>query len=98
MLTSKQRARLRALANPLDTILQVGKDGVGESLINSVHEALEKRELIKIRVLENSMLDVRPCAEEVAKATNSEVVQVIGSRFSLYRENKKLKDSINING
>ena len=55
-LTSKQRAQLRGLANSIDTIVQVGKDGIGENLIKQVNDALEARELIKGRVLENSML------------------------------------------
>ena len=86
-LTSKQRAQLRGLANTIDTILQVGKDGIGENLVQQVHEALEARELIKGRVLENNIeYDARTAAAELAKATRSEVVQVIGSKFVLYRE------------
>ena len=86
-LTSKQRAQLRGLANGIDTILQVGKDGLGENLIKQANDALEARELIKGRVLENNLeYDARLAAEELAKATRSEVVQVIGSKFVLYRE------------
>ena len=86
-LTSKQRAQLRGLANSIDTIVQVGKDGIGENLIKQVDDALEARELIKGRVLDNNIeYDARLAAEELAKATRSEVVQVIGSKFVLYRE------------
>ena len=86
-LTSKQRAQLRALANSIDTILQIGKDGIGENLIKQADDALEARELIKGRVLDNnSEYDARIAAEELAKATRSEVVQVIGTKFVLYRE------------
>ena len=86
-LTSKQRAQLRGLANSIDTILQVGKDGIGENLIRQADEALEARELIKGRVLDNNIdYDARLAAEELAMATRSEVVQVIGSKFVLYRE------------
>ena len=85
-LTSKQRAQLRALANSIDTILQIGKDGIGENLIKQADDALEARELIKGKVLENSMLTAREAAEDLAKATRSEVVQVIGTKFVLYRE------------
>lgn len=86
-LTSKQRAQLRGLANTIDTILQVGKDGIGENLVQQAHEALEARELIKGRVLENNIeYDARTAAAELAKATRSEVVQVIGTKFVLYRE------------
>ena len=86
-LTSKQRAQLRGLANRIDTILQIGKDGIGETLIKQADDALEARELIKGRVLENSLtLDARTAAQALAKATRSEVVQVIGTKFVLYRE------------
>ncbi len=86
-LTSKQRAQLKGLANALDTILQIGKDGLGENLIKQADDALEARELIKGRVLDNNLeYDARTAAEELAKATRSEVVQVIGTRFVLYRE------------
>ena len=86
-LTSKQRAQLRGLANSIDTILQVGKDGIGENLIRQADEALEARELIKGRVLDNNIeYDASLAADTLAKATRSEVVQVIGSKFVLYRE------------
>ena len=89
MLTSKQRAQLRALANPIETILQVGKSGVGEQLIKQVDDALTARELIKLRVLETAPGSVREIAEELAQATNADVVQTIGTRFVLYRRNNK---------
>ena len=86
-LTSKQRARLRGLANGIETILQIGKDGIGDNLIKQANDALEARELIKGRVLDNNLdYDARAAAEELAKATRSEVVQVIGTKFVLYRE------------
>ena len=86
-LTSKQRAQLRGMAANLDTIVHVGKDGIGENLVKQVNDALEARELIKGRVLDNNIdYDARTAAEELAKATRSEVVQVIGTKFVLYRE------------
>ena len=86
-LTSKQRAQLRGMANGIETILQVGKDGIGENLVKQADDALEARELIKGRVLDNNIeYDSRTAAEALAKATRSEVVQVIGTRFVLYRE------------
>ena len=88
-LTSKQRAQLRGLANGLDTIVQIGKDGLGENLIQQVNEALEARELIKCRVLENAMLTAREACQDLAKLTRSEPVQVIGTKFVLYRESHK---------
>ena len=92
-LTSKQRAQLRGLANSIDTIIHIGKDGVGENLIKQADDALEARELIKGKVLENSLLSTREGAEELARATRSQVVQVIGTKFVLYREtHSKEKD------
>ena len=92
-LTSKQRAQLRGLANDIDTIVHIGKDGIGDNLIKQADDALEARELIKGKVLENSMLSARERAEELAKATRSQVVQVIGTKFVLYREtHSKEKD------
>ena len=86
-LTSKQRAQLRGLANGIDTILQIGKEGIGENLVKQAGDALEARELIKGKVLDNNLeYDARTAAEELAKATRSEVVQVIGTKFVLYRE------------
>ena len=86
-LTSKQRAQLRGLANTMDTILHIGKDGIGENLVKQADDALEARELIKGKVLENNIdYDARLAAQELAKATRSEVVQVIGTKFVLYRE------------
>ena len=92
-LTSKQRAQLRGLANDIDTIVHIGKDGIGDNLIKQADDALEARELIKGKVLENSMQSAREGAEELAKATRSQVVQVIGTKFVLYREtHSKEKD------
>ena len=84
-LTSKQRAQLRGMAASLDTIVHVGKDGIGDSLVKQVNDALEARELIKGRVLENSMYTAREAAEELKVAARCEVVQVIGSKFVLFR-------------
>lgn len=95
-LTSKQRAQLRGLANGIDTILIIGKDGIGENLIKQADDALEARELIKGKVLENSLMTAREAAESLAPLTRSEVVQVIGTKFVLYRpsHNKEKKDRI----
>ncbi len=95
-LTSKQRAQLRGLANGIDTIVHIGKDGIGENLTRQADDALEARELIKCKVLENSLLTSREAAEALARATRSEVVQVIGTKFVLYRpsHNKEKKDKI----
>ena len=88
-MTPKERARLRGLANGIDTVLQIGKDGIGETLIRQADITLETRELIKGRVLDACMDHTpRTAAEALARATHSEVVQVIGSKFVLYRERK----------
>ena len=88
-LTSKQRAQLRGLANGIETILIIGKEGIGDNLVKQADEALEARELIKGRVLENSLLSPREAAEELAPRTRSEIVQVIGTKFVLYRPSHK---------
>ena len=88
MLTSKQRANLRACANKMDTIIQIGKDGINENLIIQVNSALDARELIKLRVLETAPLTSREAAFELAEETDSESVQIIGTRFVLFRRNK----------
>lgn len=84
-LTSKQRAQLRGMAAGIDTIVHVGKGGIGDNLVKQVNDALEARELIKGRVLENSMYTAREAAEELRVKARCEVVQVIGSKFVLYR-------------
>lgn len=89
MLTSKQRAKLRGIANPMETILQVGKGGINDALIKQVNDALTARELIKMRVLDNAPASLREIADQLAEATNSDVVQTIGTRFILYRRNNK---------
>ena len=89
MLTSKQRAYLRGIAQSYETIFQIGKGGISDNLIMQVNDALRKRELIKLRVLENSGLASREDADAIAEQTASDVVQVIGSKFVLYRRNKK---------
>ncbi len=94
MLNSKQRAQLRAMANSYEAIFQVGKGGINDQLIKQVDEALEARELIKMRVLETSPQSVREVADTIASNVGADVVQVIGSRFVLYRESKEHKKII----
>ena len=95
-LTSKQRAQLRALANPLEPIVHIGKGDLNDNLVKQADDALEARELIKCRVLETSEYTPREAAEALGKATRSEVVQVIGTKFILYRQShkKEKKDKI----
>ena len=94
MLNSRQRAQLRGLANNLDAIFQVGKGGISEQLIIQVKDALEARELIKMRVLETSPLTSREAANNIADSVGADVVQVIGSRFVLYKESNEHKTII----
>lgn len=94
MITSKQRAYLRGLANGIPAIMQIGKGGIGENLIKTVSDALEARELIKLTVLENSMETPRDVAESLAEATGADVVGVVGKKIILYREsvnNKRIE-------
>ena len=89
MLTSKQRAYLRGMANGLDSIFQIGKSGVTPELRDAVDKALEARELIKLNVLDNNMIEAKQAASILADRTGAEVVQVIGNRFILFRQYKK---------
>ena len=91
MLTSKQRAYLRSLANSLDPIFQVGQGGISEEMCIQIGNALEARELIKAKVLDNSGYTAREAADVIAEQTESEVVAVVGLKFVLYRESKKHK-------
>ena len=88
MLTSKQRAQLRGMASTLDTIVIVGKGGVTENVIVQVRDALKARELIKGKVLENSLLSAKEACEILAEACRAESVQAIGSKFVLYKRNE----------
>lgn len=89
MLTSKQRSALRGIASTYETIFQVGKNGIQDTLITQVNDALRARELIKLRVLDNSPYTAREAADEIAEKTGADVVQVVGSRFVLFKRNPK---------
>ena len=89
MITSKQRAYLRSLANPIPTIMQIGKGGLTENLLKTVSDALEARELIKINVLENSGEDAYDLLQELAAQLDAEPVAVVGRKIVLYRASEK---------
>lgn len=89
MLTSKQRAYLRTKSNQMETIFQIGKSGISDTVIQQVNDALTARELIKLRVLEASLLTAREAGEMLAEACHAELVYAIGSRFVLFRRNPK---------
>ncbi|MFC0215854.1 ribosome assembly RNA-binding protein YhbY [Paenibacillus chartarius] len=91
MLTGKQKRYLRSLAHHLDPIFQVGKGGVNEHIIRHIEEAIEKRELIKISVLNNNDDDREDIAEELANGAGCELVQVIGRTIVLYKESRDHK-------
>ena len=88
-MTSKQRAYLRGLANKIDSIFQVGKNGISDNLIVKVNDALEARELIKLNVLETSPEGIQEIANTLSEATNSALVQTVGNKITLYRPRKK---------
>ena len=91
MITSKQRAYLRSLATNLDTIFQIGKGGVTEEMCKQIANALEARELIKLRVLDNSGYTPKEAAAEIAEAVGCDVVACVGTKFVLYKESVKKK-------
>ena len=87
MINSRQRAQLRGLANSLDVIVHIGKGGVSDNLVTQVNDALE---LIKGRVLDNSLLSAREACDELCRLCRAEPVQTIGSRFVIYRESRTM--------
>lgn len=89
MLTSKQRAYLRAMSNDMETILIIGKSSITDEIKNQARLALESRELIKGRVLETAGIAARQAADEISQSINCNVVQVIGTKFVLFKKNKK---------
>ncbi len=92
MITSKQRAYLRKLANTTEPIFQIGKSGITEELINQLSLALEARELIKIHILETAMLDTKMCCNELARILEAEPIQAIGSKAVIYKKAEKPKN------
>ena len=94
MLTSKQRANLRSMANTMETILYIGKDGITDNTVKEAYDALEARELIKGAVQQNCELSAREALDELCERVHAEPVQCIGRRFVMYREsntNKKIE-------
>ncbi|MEG1547590.1 MAG: YhbY family RNA-binding protein [Clostridia bacterium] len=87
MLNSKQRATLRAMANGISPVLQIGKGGIGEELIKQLDDVLSARELIKVSVLETAETTAHEACDTLAKALRAEPVQAIGRKFVLYRRN-----------
>ncbi len=98
MLTSKERAELRAQANSLDTTLMVGKDGVTDSVIAEAENQLDARELVKGKVLESAMMTPREVSDAICEATGADGVAVIGTKFVIYRFSEKLQAERNQTG
>lgn len=88
MLTSKQRAYLRGIANGIESIFQIGKGGISQNLIKQLDDALEARELIKVHILQNSQGEASDIFRELADKLSAEEVQLIGNRFVLYRRSE----------
>lgn len=93
MLTSKQRAILRAQANDMTPVFQIGKGEIDDALVKTTLDCLTARELIKLKVLENSTYSAKEAAALLAEKTGSECVQVIGAKFVLYLQKAKKKES-----
>ncbi len=91
MLTGKQKRFLRSQAHHLQPIFQVGKGGTNDQIIRHISEALERRELIKVSVLNNNLDDPREIAEELAEGSGAELVQLIGRTIVLYKESREYK-------
>ena len=91
MLTSKQRATLRGMSQSLDTIFQIGKGGITEEICTQIANALEARELIKARVLDNSGYTAKEASSAIAEHIDCDVVSCVGTKFVLYKESKKKK-------
>lgn len=91
MLTGKQSRFLRSMAHNLQPIFQVGKGGTNEQMINQISEALERRELIKVSILNNNLDNPKEIAEELANGAGAELVQLIGRTIILYKESREYK-------
>ena len=98
MLTSKERADLRAQANSLETTLMVGKEGVTEAVVAEADRLLTARELIKGKVLESALMSAREVSEAICEATGADDVSCVGSKFVLYRFSEKCQEERNQTG
>jgi len=98
MLTSKERAELRAQANALDTTLIVGKDGVTENVVAEADRLLTARELVKGKVLETALMSAREVSDEICEATGADGVSCVGSKFVIYRFSEKCQEERNQTG
>ncbi|HLV30071.1 MAG TPA: ribosome assembly RNA-binding protein YhbY [Chitinispirillaceae bacterium] len=88
-ITSKQKQYLKGLGHGIKPVIQVGKEGISEKVLSSISKALDDHELIKVTILENSDLDRKEASQIISENTNSELVQVLGRKFLLYKKNKE---------
>ena len=88
-MTTKQRAALRSMANTMDVVLYIGKDGINDNLVKQAWDALEARELIKVSVQQNAPFDAKEACAQLCERVHAEQVQVIGRRFVMYRKARK---------
>ena len=98
MLTSKERAELRAQANSLETTLMVGKDGVSENVVAEADKLLTARELVKGKVLESALMSAREVSEAICEATGADGVSCVGNKFVIYRFSEKCQEERNQSG
>ncbi len=91
MITGKQRRYLKSLAHSMEPIVQIGKSGITENLLEQIDETLESRELIKVKILNNNMLDANEVANDISEQLRAEFVQSIGNKFVIYRESEDKK-------
>nr|WP_238988802.1 YhbY family RNA-binding protein [Calorimonas adulescens] len=89
IITGKKRARLRAMANGIRPVVNIGKDGINETVLASIEDALEARELIKINVMENSPISIKDAIDLITEKLKAEPIQVIGKRFVIYRRSTR---------
>ena len=91
MITSKQRAYLRKISHTMEPIFQIGKDGITDELLEGISQALNKREILKVHILETALLDTKETCNEVAAELGAEPVQAIGNKFIIYRRSEEEK-------
>lgn len=91
MITSKQRAYLRKMSHEIEPIFQIGKEGMTAAFLDGVDKALNKREILKVHILETALLDTRDTCNEVAERLGAEPVQAIGNKFIIYRRSDEEK-------
>lgn len=94
MLTSKQRANIRKVANALDAEVQIGQNGITENLLKQINMSLDSHELVKISILANSDVNAKAIINDLAKTLNAEPIQAIGNKIVLYRFSRKAKNHI----